>query len=85
MTALCKNLFAIGLCKQGCRQVFELQGQNCNMRPLASVIEARRRGRKQGNLEELNLEAPLEPCGLLLLRGFLNTSKEAMNENVDIS
>ena len=43
-----------------------------------SVIEASRRGRKQGNLGELNLEALLEPCRLLLLGGSLYTSKETI-------
>ena len=46
---------------QGCREVFEVQGQN-EMRPLVPVIEVSRWGRKQGNLAELNLEALLEPC-----------------------
>ena len=69
--------------KQGRREVFKAQGQNC--RPLVSVIKASRRGRKQGNLGELNLEALLEPCRLLLLGGYLNTTKEAINKNVDIS
>ena len=50
-----------------------------------SVIEQKgRRGRKQGNLWELNLEAFLEPCRLLLLGGSLNTPKEALNKNFDI-
>ena len=44
---------------QGHREVFEAQGQNCKTRPLVSVIEVSRRGGKQGNLEELNLEALL--------------------------
>ena len=44
-----------------------------------SVIEASRRDRKQGNLEELSQEALLEPCRLILLGGFLNTYKEASN------
>ena len=50
-----------------------------------SVIEASRRGRKKGTLRALNLEALLEPCGLLLLGGSLNTSKAAMNRNIDVS
>ena len=41
-----------------------------------------RRDKKQGNLEKLNLEAHLGPCRLLLLKGSLNTSKEAMNKNL---
>ena len=45
-----------------------------------SVIEASRRGRKQGILGELNLEALSESCRLLLLGGSLNTSKEAVNK-----
>ena len=49
-----------------------------------SVMEASRRGRKQGNLGEINPEALLEPCRLLLLEGSLNTSKKAMN-TLDIS
>ena len=50
-----------------------------------SVIEHKgRRGRKQGNLWELNLESFLEPCRLLLLGGSLNTSKEALNKNFDM-
>ena len=44
-----------------------------------TVFEASRRGKKQGNLAELNLEALLEPCRLLLLGDSLNTSKEATN------
>ena len=40
-----------------------------------SVMEASRRGRKQGKLGELNLEALLEPCRLLLLGGFLNMQR----------
>ena len=63
------------------REVFEAKGQNCKMSPLVSVIESSRRGRKQGNLGELNLEALLEPCRLLLLGGSLNTSKKAINKN----
>ena len=50
-----------------------------------SVTEARRRGRKLGNLGELNLEALLEPCRLLLLGGSFNTSKEAINKSFDIN
>ena len=50
-----------------------------------SVIEANRRGRKQENLGEINLEALLESFRLLLLRGSLNTSKEAINKKVDDS
>ena len=50
-----------------------------------SVIEAIRRVREQGNLRELNLEALLEPCRLLLLGSSLNSSKEAINRNFDIS
>ena len=70
---------------QGRREVFEAQGQNCKTRPLVSAIEHKgRRGRKQGNLWELNLEAFLEPCRLLLLGGSLNTPKEALNKNFDI-
>ena len=60
-------------------------GQKCKMRPLVSVIVASRRDRKQMNLVELNLEALLEPCRLLLLRGSLNISKEAIQENFDIT
>ena len=45
-----------------------------------SVIEASRRGRKQGNLGELNLEALLEPSRLLLLGGSLYSSKEAIKK-----
>ena len=48
-----------------------------------SVIEASRRGRKQRNLGEMNLEALLEPCRLLLLGGSSNTCKEAINKNFD--
>ena len=44
------------------------------------VMEANGRGRKQGNLEELNLEALSEPCRLLLLASSLNTSKEAIKK-----
>ena len=43
-----------------------------------SVIEASRRGRKQGDLGELNLDALLELCWLLLLGGSLHTSKKAI-------
>ena len=79
------SLAILTLCSKGRREVFEAQGQNCKMRPLVSVIEQKgTRGRKQGNLWELNLEAFLEPCRLLLLGGSLNTSKEALNENFDI-
>ena len=53
--------------------------------PCVSVDEASKRGRNKGNLGELNLEALLEPCMLLLLGGSLNTSKEAINKNIDIS
>ena len=60
---------------QGHREIFEALGQNCKMRPLVSVIKASRRGRKQGNLGELNLEALLKPFRLLLLGGPMNTSK----------
>ena len=44
-----------------------------------SVMEASRKGRKQGNLEEMNLEALLEPCRQLLLGGSFKTSKKAIN------
>ena len=50
-----------------------------------AVIEASRRGRKQGNLGKLNLEALLEPRRLFLLGGSLDTSKEVINKNVDVS
>ena len=50
-----------------------------------SVIKASRRGRKQDNLGELNLEALFEPCRLLLLGGSLNTSNKAITKNFDIS
>ena len=50
-----------------------------------SVIEASRRGKKQGNLEKQNLEALLEHCRLLLLGGFLDLSKVAINKNFDVS
>ena len=43
-----------------------------------SVIEASRRGKKQGNYAELNFEALLEPCRLLLLEDFLNASIRAI-------
>ena len=49
-----------------------------------SVMKASRRGRKQGNVAELNLEALLEPCRLLLLGGSLNTSEEAIKRFFDI-
>ena len=44
------------------------------MKPLVSVIEASRRGGKQGDLGELNLE----PYRLLLFGGSLNKFKEAL-------
>ena len=50
-----------------------------------SVIKGSRRGKKQGNLEELNLEALLEPFRLLLLGGSLSTAKYAIYKNFDIS
>ena len=50
-----------------------------------SVIEASRGGRKQRSLGEMNLEALLETGRLLLLGGYLNTSKEAINKKFDIS
>ena len=50
-----------------------------------SVIEASRKGRKQGNLEKLNPKALLETFRLILLGGSLNKSKEAMNHYCDIS
>ena len=53
----------------------------CKMRPLD---RSQQMGRKQGNLEKLNLEAFLEPCRLLLFRGSLNTSKKDINKNFDI-
>ena len=65
---------------QGHREVIEAQDQNCKMRPLVSVIEVSRRGRKQGDLGEMNLDALLEPCRLLLLGGSLNTTKEGINK-----
>ena len=40
------------------------------------------RGRKQGNLGELNLKALLEPCRLLLFGVFMDTSKEALRKKV---
>ena len=55
------------------------------IRPRVSVIEASRRGRKQGNLGKLDLEALLEPCRMLLLGGSLNLSKEALDKNFGIS
>ena len=63
----------------------EAQGQNCKIMPLLSEIGASRKDRKQGNLGELNLEALLEPCGLLLRGGSLNIFKEIINENFDTS
>ena len=72
-------------CGQDRREVFEAHGQNFKIRPLVSVIKASRRGQKQGNLGEQNLEALLEPCRLLLLGGSLNTSKEASNISFYIS
>ena len=45
-----------------------------------SVIEASRRGWKQGNMGELNLEVFLGPCRLLQLGGSLNASKEAIRK-----
>ena len=48
---------------QGRREVFEAQGQNCRMKPLVTVIESSRSGRKQGNLGELDLDALLNPVG----------------------
>ena len=48
-----------------------------------SVIEANRRGKKQGDLRELNLEALLDPCRLLLSRGYLFTFNKAKN-NFDL-
>ena len=65
------------------RDVCEAQGQNCKMRRLESAIEASRRGKKQGNLRELNLEALLDPCRLLLSGGFLFTSNKTKN-NFDL-
>ena len=50
------------------------------MTPFVSVIEASRRGRRKGNLGELNLEALLEPFRLLLLGGYINTSEEAIKK-----
>ena len=58
-------------------RVIKAQGLNYTMRLLESVIE--------GNLGELNLEVRLEPCRLLLLGGSLDTSKEAITQNFDIS
>ena len=55
------------------------------MRPLVSVIEASKRGRKQGHLGKLNVESLLEPCRLLLLGRSFNTSKKPMTKIVDIS
>ena len=49
------------------------------------VIEASRKGRKQGNLGELYLEAHSEPCWLHLLGGSFTTSKEAIIKSFDIS
>ena len=59
-------------------------GENCKIRSLVSVIKGSSRGRNQGNLKELNLEALLEPCNLLLLGGSFNTSKEAINKSFKI-
>ena len=50
-----------------------------------SVIEESRTGRKQENLGKLNVEALLEHCRLRLLGYSLNTSREAMNKNFDVS
>ena len=50
-----------------------------------SVIEASRGGRKQWNLGKLNLEALSERRRLSQLEGFLNTSREAINKDFDIS
>ena len=47
-----------------------------------SVMEGSRRGRKQGNVGKLNLEAILEPCRLLPLGGSLDTSKEGINKKL---
>ena len=50
------------------------------MRPLVSVIEA-----EGAESKGLNLEALLEPCRPLLLGDSMNTTKEAVNKNFDIS
>ena len=43
------------------------------------------KGYKARESGELNLEALLDPCRLFLLGGSLNTSKEAINKDFDIS
>ena len=70
----------LDLSPPGAPRVFLGPGANCKMRHLVSLIEASRRGRELRNLRELNLEALLGPCRLLLLGGSLNTSKEAIND-----
>ena len=48
------------------------------------MIEVSLSARRQGNLEEVNMGALVEPCRLLLLEGSLSTSKEAINKKFDI-
>ena len=67
---------------QGRREVFEAQEQQCRIRKLCVCDRSEQKGQKA---RELNLEALLEPCRLLLLGGSLNTSKEAINKSFDIS
>ena len=62
------------MCSQGRREVFGSEGQTYKIKPLVSVLEASRGGRKQGFLWELDLETLLEPCRLLLLGDSLNSS-----------
>ena len=67
--------------KLGCR------GPGAKLQNEAPCVCGRseQKGRKQGNLGELNLEALLGPCRLLLLRVSFNKSKEFITKNFDIS
>ena len=59
------GLFTV-VTSSGTPRGFQSQGgQNCKIRPFVSVIEASRRGRKQWNLGELNLESCCPLCSSL--------------------
>ena len=59
------------------------RGQGAKLQNESSCICDRieQKGQKAREFGELNLEALLEPCRLLLLGGSLNTSKKAINKN----
>ena len=81
---VCLQFLSLFHARQGRREVSRPRGKTAN--EIACVYErSDQKGQKARESGELNLEALLEPSKLLLLGGFLNTFKEALSKNYDIS